>query len=220
MFACWTSFLAVTGTQLLTSLALTHMIGAAYCTDGLLWTIIAFWKWTKKKKKNIIAVVCVSFAFVFILNTHLRIYFSLKSHHGAKLFKLARLPTMPKSFQESTITIGGAAWLSITVLKQHTFISGFAAATGAGAAIPSQHAVWEIKLCGEKGRWDRTCNPSYIQGSNYLYAPPLCLKWILRSQKWRISTFHPSYLLYVLFLLCHSRACVINLLSAHANRTL
>lgn len=45
---------------------------------------------------------------------------------------------------------------------------------------------------------------------------PLCLRW----RKWRISTFHPSYLLYVLFLLCHSRARVINLLSAQAHRTL
>lgn len=69
----------------------------------------------------------------------------------------------------------------------------------------------------EKGRWCCTWNPSYIQGSNYFHAALLCLRWILRSQKWRISTFHPSYLLYVLFLLCHSRACVINLLSAHAN---
>ena len=71
-----------------------------------------------------------------------------------------------------------------------------------------------------KRRWGRAWIPSYIQSSNYFHAPPLCLKWILRSQKWRISTFHPSYLLHVLFLLCHSGACVINLLSAHANRTL
>lgn len=61
--------------------------------------------------------------------------------------------------------------------------------------------------------------PSYIQGSNYFHAPPSSLRWILMSQKWRISTFHPSCVLYVLFLLCHSGPCVINLLSAHANKT-
>lgn len=72
----------------------------------------------------------------------------------------------------------------------------------------------------KKGRWFRTWNPSYIQGSNYFHAPPLCLRWILRSQKRRISTFHPSCLLYAPSFLCHSRACVINLLSVHANRML
>lgn len=62
--------------------------------------------------------------------------------------------------------------------------------------------------------------PSYIQSSNYFHASPLCFRWILGSWKWRISTFHPSYLLYVLALLCHCRPRVINLLSVHANRTL
>lgn len=72
----------------------------------------------------------------------------------------------------------------------------------------------------KKGRWFCTWNPSYIQGSNYFHAPPSCLRWILRSQKRRISTFHPSCLLHAPSFLCHSRACVINLLSAHANRML
>lgn len=122
-----------------------------------------------------------------------------------------KLPKYPQGYKHP--------WSVITDVK-HTHFQNVAVGAAA-AAVPFQHTFWEMRCCrGKKGMWCCTWSPSYIQGSNYFHAPPSCLRWILRSQKWRISTFHPSYPLYVLFLLCHSRACVINLLSAHANRTL